>query len=116
MLSIFTKVKGAKADATVKPFTFVTMGSEVPDPMLCPDTDYLKKLVFGSQPQTGGEVPVAAPCKPPANGRTPQICRTMQQGACRVVLRGRGGHSNAPKSVGNGANWANYSDIAVESP
>ena len=39
MLSLFTKVKGAKADATAKPFTFVTRGSEVPAPRTCPEAD-----------------------------------------------------------------------------
>ena len=43
MLSLFTKVKSAKAEATVKLFTFVTRGSEVPAPRTCPEADYFKK-------------------------------------------------------------------------
>lgn len=39
MLSIFTRGKGAKAEATAKPLPLVTMGSEVPDPTLCPEAD-----------------------------------------------------------------------------
>ena len=54
MLSLFTKVKSAKAETTAKLFTFVTRGSEVPAPRTCPEADYLKKLVFGSQPKRGG--------------------------------------------------------------
>lgn len=37
MLSIFTRGKGAKAEATAKPLPLVTMGSEVPAPRTCPD-------------------------------------------------------------------------------
>lgn len=114
MLSLFTKVKGAKADATVKPFTFVTRGSEVHAPRTCPEADYFKKLVLGRMSETGGEAAVAACCKPRANRRTPLTCRTMKHGACSMVLQRRGGHSNAPKSVGNWANWANCSEVVVK--
>ena len=54
MLSVFTRVKSAKAETTGKLFTLVTTGSEVPAPRTCPEADNLKKLVFGSQPKRGG--------------------------------------------------------------
>ena len=71
MLSLFTKVKSAKPETTGKLFTFVTRGSEVPAPRTCPEADYLKKPVHGSQPQTGGEAASAAHSQPSANGTQP---------------------------------------------
>lgn len=60
MLSVFTKVKSAKAETTVKLFTFVTTGSEVPAPRTCPETDYFQTP--SARSRVGKRGGSSAPC------------------------------------------------------